>query len=239
MAEPDVDALVFDVFGTVVDWHSAVVRDGELLSRRLGVPVPWHRFANEWRAGYAPALARVNSGERPWATVDVLHREILEELLPRYGLDALTEAERSWLNRVWHRLPPWPDAVPGLDRLRKQYVCATLSNGSTALLVALSRGAGLHWDCILSGELIRRYKPAQEVYLMAASLLEVAPDRLLMVAAHPGDLAGAAAAGLRIAYVPRPWEFGPGAEAPAVTAVLPNADLTAAGFGELADRLGA
>ena len=235
---PAVRALVFDVFGTVVDWRSAIVRDGRALAAEQGVAIDWEAFADAWRAGYQPAMQRVRSGEVPWTTIDRLHREILDSLLPRFGLSSLDERERDALNRVWHRLDPWPDAVAGLARLKRRYTIATLSNGNVSLLVAMAKRAGLPWDCVLSAELFGHYKPDREVYLGAARVLDVAPGELLMVAAHPSDLAAAARAGLRTAYVPRPLEYGAGAglrDAPGGQTF----DVIAADLGELAERLGA
>jgi len=233
-----VRALVFDVFGTVVDWRSAIVRDGRALSAANGLAVDWEAFADAWRAGYQPAMQRVRGGEVGWTTIDRLHREILESLLPRVGLSSLDEHERDALNRVWHRLDPWPDVVAGLARLKRRYTIATLSNGNVSLLVDMARRAGLPWDTVLSAELFHHYKPDREVYLAAARVLDVAPAELLMVAAHPSDLAAAARAGLRTAYVPRPLEHGPGGglhDAPGDQTF----DVVAADFGALAEQLGA
>jgi len=233
-----VRALVFDVFGTVVDWRSAIVRDGRALTAAKGLAVDWEAFADAWRAGYQPAMQRVRGGEVGWTTIDRLHREILDALLPRFGLSGLDERERDALNRVWHRLDPWPDAVAGLARLKRSFTIATLSNGNVSLLVDMAKRAGLPWDTVLSAELFGHYKPDREVYLGAARVLDVAPAELLMVAAHPSDLAAAARAGLRTAYVPRPLEYGPDSalrEAPGDQTF----DVVAADFGVLADRLGA
>ena len=209
-APPAIRALVFDVFGTVVDWRAGIVREGAALVAARRIDVDWAAFADAWRAGYQPAMQRVRSGEIAPTTIDKLHRGILDTLLPRFGLDALDEGERDTLNRAWHRLDPWPDVVAGLDRLRRRFTIATLSNGNVSLLVDMARRAGLPWDCVLSAELFHgHFKPDAEVYLGAARLLDVAPGELLMVAAHPSDLAGAARAGLRTAYVPRPLEHGP------------------------------
>jgi len=234
----DVRALVFDVFGTVVDWRSAIVRDGRALAAVKALAVDWEAFADAWRAGYQPAMQRVRSGEVGWTTIDRLHREILESLLPRFGLSNLDDRERDALNRVWHRLDPWPDVVAGLSRLKRRYTIATLSNGNVSLLVDMARRAGLPWDTVLSAELFGHYKPDREVYLGAARVLDVAPHELVMVAAHPSDLAAAAIAGLRTAYVPRPLEYGPGAglhDPPGEQTF----DVVADDFGALADRLGA
>ena len=203
-------ALVFDIFGTVVDWRSSLIAEGQALQARTGVHADWAALADAWRAGYQPAMQRVARGELPWTPIDALHRMILDELVPRFGLQALGEAERAHFNHAWHRLVPWPDAVPGLTRLRRQHVIATLSNGNVALLVDMAKRAGLPWDCVLSAELIGRYKPDLEVYRGAARLLGHAADQVLMVAAHPSDLMAAQRAGLRTAYVARPDEHGPG-----------------------------
>ena len=203
---PTVRALTFDVFGTVVDWRSTMVRECKALGRAKGLSVDWAAFADAWRDGYGPAMNRVRRGELPWKTIDELHRMILDGLLGRFGIDGLGESEKDHLNRVWHRLDPWPDAVQGLSRLRKQYVVASLSNGNVALLVNMAKHAGLPWDAVLSAELAQRYKPDREVYLKAAALLGLPPGAVMMVAAHKGDLRAAAQAGLRTAFVPRPKE---------------------------------
>ncbi|MGZ5186795.1 MAG: haloacid dehalogenase type II [Caldimonas sp.] len=240
MAEFDaarIGALVFDVFGTVVDWRGSIVREGEALAARKRLKVDWPAFADAWRAGYRPAMERIGRGEAGWASIDVVHRQILTSLVPRFGLEALTEADLDDLNRAWHRLSPWPDAVAGLTRLKSRFVIATLSNGNVSLLVAMARHAGLPWDCVLSAELVKKYKPDPAVYRMAAELLGFDLDRVLMVAAHADDLDAAARVGLRTAYVARPLEHGPNAAfAP------PGAgrfDLAASDFVDLAQRLGA
>ena len=239
--KPGVKALVFDVFGTVVDWRSSLIREGRNLGRRKRLKVDWAAFADAWRAGYRPAMERASGDAEAWANIDVLHRGILDELLPRFGLEGLSEAERANLNLVWHRLDPWPDSVAGLRRLKKRFVIATLSNGNIALLVDMAKHARLPWDCVLSGELVRRYKPDPEVYQMAARLLGVERAETLMVAAHPSDLRGAQRAGLRTAYVPRPLERGPNPEgAPPPDALADDAfDIVASDFNDLAQRLGA
>ena len=231
-----VKALAFDVFGTVVDWRSSIIREGELLGAARGLKVDWAAFADAWRAGYRPAMDRVMRGESGWANIDALHRAILDGLLERFSLGNLSESEIDHLNRAWHRLIPWPDSVPGLNRLRSRYVLATLSNGNISLLVDMAKHAGLPWDCVLSGELIGKYKPDLEVYRMAARLLGVENGELMLVAAHPFDLQAAQRAGLKAAYVPRPLEHGPGrAPAPAD----PSFDIVASDFLDLAAKLGA
>ncbi len=237
MGYPDVRALTFDVFGTVVDWRGSIIREGERLGRAKGLSVDWGRLADAWRAGYAPAMDRVRRGELPWAKLDALHRMILDGLLPTFGLEGrLTPDDLARLNLVWHRLAPWPDSVEGLARLRSRYVVATLSNGNVSLLVNMARHAGLPWDCILSAELAKHYKPDPEVYLMATDLLGLAPEAVMMVAAHKPDLRAAQAVGFRTAYVPRPLEFGP--DVVPDTTPEPSFDLVAADFNDLADRMG-
>ena len=241
-AQPDPDrlamvkAMTFDVFGTVVDWRSSIVREGELLTTRKGIEVDWTRFADAWRAGYGPAMRRVRAGELPWTKIDDLHRMILDELIPEYGLTALDEAERDDLNRVWHRLSPWPDTVSGLTRLRTRYVLASLSNGNVALLVNMAKHGGLPWDAVLSAELAHAYKPDPKVYLTAADLLGLQPEEVMMVAAHKGDLRAAAALGFKTGYVPRPLEYGPDREID--TTPDPSFDVNATDFNDFADRLG-
>ena len=231
-----VRALTFDVFGTVVDWRSTIIREGRELGRRKGLERDWERFADDWRAGYGPAMNRVRRGELPWTKIDDLHRMILDELVERYDID-LNEEEAAELNRVWHRLDPWPDAVEGLSRLKRKYVIATLSNGNVALLVNMAKHAGLPWDAVLSSELAMQYKPDLEVYRKAAELLDLEPRQVMMVAAHKGDLRAAAKAGMRTAYVPRPLEHGPGDDRD----LSPDRDfdVVARDFVELAEKLGA
>ena len=232
-----VKALTFDVFGTVVDWRSTIVREGAELSRLKNLYTDWAAFADAWRAGYAPAMEVVNRGELPWTPLDRLNRMILDRLSPQFHLEGLSEAEKDHLNRVWHRLSPWPDAVGGLTRLRRRLVLATLSNGNVALLVNMAKHAGLPWDCVLSAELVRQYKPARAVYQMAADLIGLRPEEVMMVAAHKSDLRAAHQAGLRTAFVPRPLEFGSAGAAD--TGPETRFDVTARDFLDLADKLGA
>lgn len=231
-----VKALTFDVFGTVVDWRSGVIREGEALGRAKGLDVDWARFADAWRGLYQPAMERVRSGAMPWTRLDDLHRMSLERLLAEFGIGGLSEDEIDHLNRAWHRLDPWPDAVPGLTRLRRRFILATLSNGNVALLVNMAKRAGLPWDAILGAEVARHYKPQPQAYLTTADLLGLRPEQCLMVAAHNGDLQAAAALGFRTAFVPRPREHGPGQ----TTDLRPDRswDIVATDFGDLAARLG-
>lgn len=227
-------AVVIDVFGTVVDWRSTIIGEGEELGRHKNLDVQWAAFADAWRSRYAPSMERVRSGKIPWTKLDDLHRASLEELLREFGVEGLSEQEKDHLNRVWHRLDPWPDAVEGLTRLKNSYVIAPLSNGNVALLVDMAKKAGLPWDLILSAELVRHYKPDPETYLMAPNLLDLRPDQVMMVAAHVDDLRAAQEIGLRAAYVPRPLEFGYGGE---VDPPDPSFDLVAGDFIELDRKL--
>jgi 2-haloacid dehalogenase len=229
-------ALCFDVFGTVVDWRSSVIAEGQALGARRGLKADWAALTDAWRRAYYRSMAEVARGERPWETIDVLHRQELDQLLPRFGLQALGEADRAHFNLAWHRLAPWPDTVAGLGRLRRRYVISTLSNGNLSLLVNMAKHAGLPWDAVLTAELFGHFKPHPAVYQGAARLLGVAPAQLMMVAAHPADLVAAQGAGLKTAYVLRPDENGPGAWTdPRGDGVF---DLTATSFEDLATQLG-
>lgn len=230
-------ALLFDVFGTVVDWRSSIIREGRLLSQQKNLRVDWEEFADSWRAGYGPAMNKVRSGELPWTDIDDLHRMILDELVVEFGLDGLSEAELDYFNRAWHRLTPWPDTVGGLHRLKSQFVIATLSNGNVSLLTNMAKHAGLPWDAVFSAELAQQYKPDQRAYLKAVELLNLEPSQVLMVAAHPGDLRAAAQAGLKTAYVYRPLEWGEERVRERNTAG--EFDFDADSFLDLASQLGA
>ncbi len=229
-------ALTFDVFGTVVDWRATVIREGRELGRSKSIDIDWAAFADAWRDGYGPAMNRVRSGSLGWKTIDELHRMILDELLARFGIEGLSEAEIDNLNRVWRRLDPWPDAVEGLLRLKRKFIVASLSNGNVALLVNMAKHAGLPWDAVLSSELAGRYKPDKEVYQKAADLLDLEPRRVMMVAAHKGDLRAAASVGFKTAFVPRPQER-PNRN---IDLEFDDAfDLNAVDFLDLAEKLGA
>lgn len=236
-ATAGVKALTFDVFGTVVDWRSSVIRDARKLGESKGLKADWAKFADRWRDGYGPAMGRVRKGELPWMSIDKLHRMILDQVLAEFQITTLTEAEKVDLNRVWHRLDPWPDSVKGLTRLKKKFTLATLSNGNIALLSNMAKWGGLPWDVVLSAELFKHYKPDPEVYQGAAAILDLQPSEVMMVAAHIGDLRGAAAAGLKTAFIPRPLERGPGGKAD--TQADPSVDIVARDFVELAVKLGA
>ena len=231
-----VKALTCDVFGTVVDWRTTVIAEASRLGGAKGMNVAWSRFADAWRAGYKPTMDRVRRGDLPWMKLDALHRMLLDRLLEEFHVAGLSEAEKVQLNQVWHRLKPWPDSVSGLARLRKRFVVAALSNGNMALLTNMAKNAGLPWDCILSAELARHYKPDREVYRMAADLLELRPKQIMMVAAHKDDLRGASEVGFKTAFVLRPLEFG--AEGRPDLEPDPSFDVVASDLNDLADKLG-
>jgi 2-haloacid dehalogenase len=229
-------ALAFDVFGTVVDWRSSIIRELEEFGRTHGVQQDWPAFADRWRAGYAPAMDRVRRGDLPWTRIDGLHRMILDELLDSAGIVSASDEDVDELNRAWHRLDPWPDTVPGLTRLKEKFTITTLSNGNVSLLTNMAKRAGLPWDCVISAELFHHYKPDRQAYLGCADLLGVPPDELMLVAAHPSDLRAARDAGLMTAYVDRPLELGP--NRPAQRVEDGEFNYTATDFLNLADQLG-
>ncbi|HEU4826075.1 MAG TPA: haloacid dehalogenase type II [Dongiaceae bacterium] len=235
-----VRALVFDVFGTVVDWRSGVARAAApFLARHGAASNDAAGFADAWRKRYDPSMDEVRSGRRPFVRLDVLHRENLVSVLPDFGIDpaCVPDAELDEINLAWHRLDPWPDVVPGLTRLKTRLIVAPLSNSNVILMLDMAKRAGLPWDAILGAELARAYKPAPEAYLRTAGILAMRPEQLCMVAAHNSDLAAARACGLRTAFVPRPTEHGPGQ----TTDLRPaqDWDVVATDFGDLADKLGA
>lgn len=235
-ALPGVKALVFDVFGTVVDWRSGVARDARTFLAKHGrADIDAHDFADAWRRRYQPAMEEVRSGRRSFARLDVLHRENLDALLAEHAI-AADEAERDWLNRAWHRLDPWPDTIPGLIRLKARHFIAPLSNGNILLLANMAKRAGIPWDAILGAEPVQAYKPQPEAYTRTAGILGLAPGEVALVAAHNGDLAAARKAGLATAFVLRPTEHGPRQSTD--THAEADWDAIAGSFEELADRLG-
>jgi 2-haloacid dehalogenase len=231
-----VQALVFDVFGTCVDWRGSVIRQCEALGRARGIDVDWPALTDEWRReGYIRGIARILARETPYVSSDELFRRKLHELLPRYGANSLRETEVADLAHAWRRLDPWPDTVPGLERLKQRYIIATLSNGSFATLTSMAKRAGMPWDCIISTELQKTFKPDREAYLLAPRLLDLEPEQVMLVAAHDNDLRGGQAAGLRTALVLRPTEWGP--EAPPPPPPDPSFEYVADDFEHLAARL--
>lgn len=231
-----VKALIFDVFGTVVDWRTGIARQAESFFARYGIDVDATVFADAWRAKYQPAMEQVRSGGRVYIPLDILHRENLEEVLSDFGIGAsLTAVERAAFNRAWEKLPPWPDSVSGLTRLKQRHAIAPCSNGSIALMTWLARHAGLPWDAILGADIAQAYKPQAEVYLKSAVALGLAPDEVMMVASHNYDLFAARASGLRTGFVPRPFELGPHQ----TTNLEPESDwdVVAVDFNDLAREL--
>ncbi len=234
---PEVKALGFDVFGTVVDWRTSIAREGEAFGRTHEIThVDWVKFADAWRGLYQPMMNKVRHGEIGWTKLDDLHRMALDQLLKQFDITGVSEADVDHLNRAWHRLDPWPDAVAGLTRLKKKYVLTTLSNGNVALMVNMAKRAGLPWDVILGAEPTRHYKPQREAYVGTAEYLGLAPHELMLVAAHNGDLKAASGFGLRTAFVPRPTEYGPGQ----TKDLAPDGawDVVAKDFVDLAGQLG-
>ncbi len=205
MDTPNPKVLVFDIFGTVVDWHGSIARE----VAAMGLAVDGGSFALAWRAGYQPAMRRVMSGELGWTLIDDLHRMVLDQILEQFKITHLTEPQKRHLNKVWHRLDAWPDSVEGLTRLKSKFTICTLSNGNLGLLTNMAKRAGLPWDCVLSAEVFRAYKPHPSTYLGAARVFDLAPAEVMLVAAHQDDLAAARACGLQTAYIERPNEFGP------------------------------
>jgi 2-haloacid dehalogenase len=232
-----VKALVFDTFGTVVDWRGSIIEEGKVWEKTKGITVDWARFADRWREGYAPSMDMVRKGEMPWTNLDHLHRALLEDLLREFHIEGLSEEEKDHWNRVWHRLRPWPDSVAGLTRLKKKYTIAPLSNGNVALLADMAKHAGIPWDLILSAELARHYKPDREAYLTAASLLELKPEEVMMCAAHSADLRSARSFGLHTGFIHRPNEYGPARKADDARPV--DFDVVSTDMVDLASKLGA
>ena len=237
MNASNVKALVFDVFGTVVDWRSSIIRHGENFGRIHGVEADWGAFADAWRSKYQPFMNRVRNGDLPWTNLDALHRLALDEVLSEFEITGIGDLDKAELNLAWHDLRPWPDSVPGLYRLKHRFIIAPMSNGNVSLMTDMAKNAGLPWDCILGAELARHYKPDPESYLTAVELLALEPPQVMMVAAHQGDLLAAGKVGLGLAFVPRPMEQGPG-RIPDPTPD-PSFDLVATDFMDLADQMNA
>ena len=234
-----VKALLFDTFGTVVDWRAGITREAEAFLARHGIEGDPAAFADSWRNFYQPAMREIRSGARPFTRLDVLHRENLERVLVSWNLDPadFDKEELDELNRAWHRLDPWPDSVAGLQRLRRKFLIAPLSNGNIILLTNMAKRAGIPWDCILGAEVVRTYKPQPSSYRDTAEVLGLRPEECMMVAAHNDDLAAASAVGLRTGFVLRKTEHGPG-QTTDLQATGPW-DVVADDMVELAEKLGA
>jgi 2-haloacid dehalogenase len=234
----ELEALLFDTFGTLVDWRTSLIEDLTAFGTQRGIVADWAAFADAWRGEYVPSMDRVRRGERPWAPLDELHRESFDVLAQRFGFDgALSDADRAWCVDRWHRLRPWPDTVAGLTRLRARYILGTLSNGNVRLLLDLARSAPLPMDTIFSAEHFRHYKRDPEVYRGAVAMLATTPDRVMLVAAHNDDLLAARAEGMRTAFIARPTEYG--AAQAKDRAAGEGVDIAVRSIGELAERLGA
>jgi 2-haloacid dehalogenase len=229
-------AVTFDVFGTVVDWRTSIAREVESLAVEKQFVVDGEQFADAWRKLYQPSMAEVRDGKVPWTVLDDLHRTNLLQVLETFGIDQLAEEEIEHLNRAWHRLNPWPDAVAGLQRLKQHYIIGTLSNGNVALIVNMAKFSGLPWDVVLGAEIARHYKPQPEAYLKSAEILGLEPKECMLVAAHNGDLAAAGRCGFQTAFVPRPKEYGPEQTTDLVAEY--DCDVVAGDFIELAQILG-
>jgi 2-haloacid dehalogenase len=202
-------ALVFDTFGTVVDWRGSLIAELTAFGREREIAADWTGLVDAWRAAYAPSMDRVRRGELPWTRLDDLHRATLERLIAEFGVEGLSEADKQHINRGWHRLQPWPDSLPGLTRLKRRYIIGPLSNGNVSLLLNIAKHAGIPWDMIFGSDLFGHYKPDPETYLGVCRLLDLPPDRVMMVAAHNSDLAAAKRLGLRTGFFARPTEYGP------------------------------
>ena len=237
-------ALVFDVFGTCVDWRGSIIREGRLLNRERGWSIDWEGLVDAWRGAYQPNMAKVRKGQLPWTNLDALHLMALKQLLPAYlgatPKKAITAADLERINTMWHRLKAWPDAVRGVRRLKSEYVVGTMSNGNVALLTNMAKFSGLPWDVILSAEWVQHYKPDRETYLSAPRMLGLKPAEVMLVAAHKSDLDGAAKAGLMTAFVTRPLEYGKAFfdSGKYDLKFEPRFDCNAKDFSDLASQLG-
>ena len=235
-SKSDIRALVFDVFGTVVDWRTSISRQAAEFGSKHGVEADWNQFADDWRAGYGAGMAKVNAGEDEWKIVDQIHRERLYVLLGQYEFPTIDEDELVEFNKSWHRLDGWPDSTSGLTRLKSKFTIASLSNGNVALLTNMAKYANLPWDAVLSAELTSKYKPHPRAYQRTAELLGLEHSQVMLVAAHNNDLRGAIDAGLRAALVTRPDEFGDSKQPDLEPE--PDFDYFAKDFNDLADQLG-
>jgi 2-haloacid dehalogenase len=237
MAIPDVKALIFDVFGTVVDWRGSIIEQCENFGRVKGIEADWPAFADAWRGRYRPYMNKVRTGELPWTNLDALHRMGLEEVLNEFEISGLSDDEKAEMNFFWHRLRPWADSVPGLYRLKNKYIIAPMSNGNIRLMTDMAKNGGIPWDCILGAEVARHYKPDPESYLTAVELLGMRPEQVVMTAAHQPDLLSAQKTGVKTAFVPRPMEHGPD-RTPDPTPD-PSFNVVASSFVDLAAKVGA
>lgn len=232
---PGVKALVFDTFGTVVDWRNGVAREVERILKPMGHDLDWHAFADAWRKEYGPSMDEVRSGRRPFVKLDILHRENLERILPRFRVEKLDDATLAELTLAWHKLDAWPDVGTAFARLHKRFLMAPCSNGNIALMADVARRNNLPWDAILGSEIAQGYKPQPKVYLMTCEALNLKPEQVMMCAAHSNDLASAQKLGLRTGHIGRPGEGGPGT---GETAPKGSFDVVGKNFHDFADKLG-
>ncbi len=229
-----VKALIYDVFGTLVDWRSGVARESRKILEPLGHELDWLTFADAWRAEYQPSMEEVRAGRIPFSRLDIIHRRMLERIRPRFGLEKVEEPVLRELNMAWHKLDAWPGVTAGLKRLRTRYLLAPCSNGNISLMIDLARRNDFPWDAILGAEIAGDYKPKLRVYQVSAESLGIEHRECMMVAAHSNDLRFAAQAGLRTAFVASPDEFGPGTGEREATVPV---DVSASDFTQLADKL--
>jgi 2-haloacid dehalogenase len=232
---PEVKALVFDTFGTVVDWRNGVAREAERLLKPLGYELDWLAFAEAWRKEYQPAMDEIRSGRRPFVKLDILHRENLDRIAARFKLEKLDAPMRDQLNLAWHKLDAWPDVGPGFARLHKRFLMAPCSNGNIALMANVARRNNIPWDAILGSEIAQGYKPQPKVYLMTCEAFNLKPHEVMMCAAHSGDLSSAQKLGLRTGHIGRPGEGGPGT---GETEPKGQFDVVGKNFHDFADKLG-
>ena len=202
-------ALLFDTFGTIVDWRTSLIDELTAYGLKLGLEADWAGLVDAWRSAYVPSMDEVRQGQRPWTKLDDLHRATLDRLVEKFGITGLTEADLRHINRGWHRLRPWPDSVPGLTRLKQHFIIAPLSNGNMSLLVNMAKSTGLPWDTIFGSDLFHHFKPDRETYLGACELLDLQPEQVMLCAAHNDDLRMAKSLGLKTAFIARPSEYGP------------------------------
>ncbi len=205
-AKPALKALLFDTFGTTVDWLSSMTAHAVRIGAEAQVPADWGALVREWRAHYKPAIKPVREGKRPWAGFDELHREELDKIVKQFGAGKLSKADRDRLTHGWHELKPWPEVPAALHRLAKHFIVGPLSNGTTRQMIDLARYGNLPWTVVLGADMFRTYKPAPELYKGAVGLLGLQPEEVLMVAAHNQDLEAAGKQGLRTCFVHRPTE---------------------------------
>jgi 2-haloacid dehalogenase len=236
MPTPNPKIIVFDTFGTVVDWRGSLIADLTAYGAKRGIAADWTALIDAWRAAYHPSMDRVRKGELPWTKLDGLHRAALDRLVAEFGIKGLTEDDLVHINLGWHRLHGWPDSVPGLTRLKSKFIIGPLSNGNVSLLLNMAKFAGIPWDMIFGSDLFGHFKPDPETYLGVARMMDLAPNQVMMAAAHNGDLGNARKCGLMTAFFPRPGEYGPNQKRD--YAAEQDWDVVATDIQDLATKLG-